>query len=151
MGTVRRRRTVTVHLPGDGPTPRRKTCKEAVVLRPAPTPPSGDLVYVGDGTLAGINCVIDGRHGTTTGVWREGGHIDAVFVKLDEGPMLHCLVSRQLPDGRPDHRRVIKSREVNRDQFDQIIGADEYRRDCGWRDTEPLGPDPDQPGRGVSL
>lgn len=93
----------------------------------------GDLVYVGDGSLTGLNCIIGGRHGRTTGVWRKGGTIDAVFVKLDAGPMLHCPVSRELPEGRADQRRVIGSREVNRDEFDRLIGADEYRRDCGWR------------------
>lgn len=142
---TRRRRIVTVHLPGDGPNPGRRTARAPASVAPLPAAdePSGDLVYVGDGTLAGLNCTIAGRHGTTTGVWRDGRGIDAVFVKLDEGPMLHCLVSRQVPDGRPEYRRVIKVREVDRDEFDRIIGADEYRQDCGWRGLEPLGPDPD--------
>lgn len=101
-------------------------------------------MYVGDGSLTGLNCSIGGRHGMTTGVWRKNGHIDSVFVKLDEGPMLHCLVSRVPVGERGELRRVISSREVDRDEFDRIIGADEYRRDCGWRGLAPLGPDPDR-------
>lgn len=96
-----------------------------------------DLVYIGtDGSITGTNCTIGGRHGMVTGAWRARGEIDAVFVLLDSGPLLHCPVSRVPVPGRPGWRAVLSSREVNRDQFDRIIGADEYRRDCGWRAGE---------------
>jgi hypothetical protein len=94
---------------------------------------TGDLVYVGDGSLTGTNCIIGGRHGMVTGVWPSQARIDAVFVKLDDGPMLHCPVSRVPAGERGAHRVVLSSQEVDRDQFDRIIGADEFRRDCGWR------------------
>lgn len=79
------------------------------------------------------NCDIDGRHGQVTGIWRDARGIDAVFVKLDEGPMLHCAVSRTPVGERGQWRDVVRVREVDRDAFDRIIGADEFRTSCGWR------------------
>lgn len=90
----------------------------------------GDRVYVGS---TPTNCTIDGRHGQVTGVWRDARGIEAVFVKLDDGPMLHCRVSRTPSGERGQWREVIGSLEVDRDAFDRIIGADEFRVSCGWR------------------
>lgn len=89
-----------------------------------------DRVYI---ETVPTNCIVNGAHGQVTGTWLRAGHVDAVFVKLDDGPMLHCYVSRQPIGERGQWREVISSQVVDRDQFDRIIGADEFRRDCGWR------------------
>lgn len=89
-----------------------------------------DLVYV---ETVPTNCVIGGRHGQVTGIWRDARGIEAVFVKLDDGPMLHCPVARTPVGDRLQWREAISSREVDREAFDRIIGADEFRTSCGWR------------------
>lgn len=94
---------------------------------------STDVVWTGS---TPTNCTINGRHGQVTGVWPSHHRIDAVFVKLDDGPMLHCPVVN-VP-GEDNKRRVVSAREVDRDEFDAIIGADEFRRSCGWWGTAPL-------------
>lgn len=80
------------------------------------------------------NCTVGGRHGQVTGIWRDARGIEAVFVKVDNGPMLHCYVGRTPIGERGKWRSVISCREVDRDAFDRIVGADEYRNSCGWRD-----------------
>lgn len=79
------------------------------------------------------NCHIGGQSGQVTGIWRDAKGICAVFVKLDDGPMLHCEVSRVPAGERGAWREVTQSRAIDRDEFDRIIGADDFRKSCGWR------------------
>jgi hypothetical protein len=101
----------------------------------------------------GITVFLNGERGTTTEFHTVRGEMLGVFVKLDRGAMLYVRTGElvavcscgadvlgqsehnvhcNLPAGRKVERTIVEVREIDRDEFDRIVGLDELRRSFGW-------------------
>lgn len=74
--------------------------------------------------------VAGGERGTTTAIDHYGA-----FVRLAERDAIFYieLGDRYDKDGKPlTHRKVLSAREIDRDEFDQIVGISKMRVEMGW-------------------
>lgn len=100
-------------------------------------PRTTETIYV---EVAGTTAHVAGQRGTVRGFHREGGRIVGVFVRLDAemsgaqdgGAMLYVRTGASL-GSRGQHREVLDWRVIDRDEFDQITGLADVRREMGWR------------------
>ena len=93
-----------------------------------------DHIYTG---VPGTTCYIGGERGAVTAFQYRGGDKVGAFVQLVERPaMLHLDLSL---DVAPDSiAPVLAAREIDRDEFDRLIGVPDFRHDFGWREPEPI-------------
>jgi hypothetical protein len=90
----------------------------------------GDRVYV---ESMGTTCYVGGERGIATEVHTVRHRIEGAFVSLDERPVVLYV---KLADPVSEHgswREVVSSREVDRDEFDRIVGLDVLRAELGWK------------------
>lgn len=73
---------------------------------------------------------VNGERGIVRGVTRALGHVSGAFVRLDEREaMLYVELVHSDEEG---WMKVTSSREIDRDEFDQLTGLAGARRDMGW-------------------
>lgn len=101
------------------------------------TETTGCTVILGDqrGTLTELHHEGVGDHRRTVGAFvRLDGPVDAEGRCIAQGPMLYVTLGKVTGNRGQDHE-VTGWRVVTRDDFDHIVGIEDFRASCGWRET----------------
>ena len=87
-----------------------------------------DLVYV---AVKGTNVHTAIGHGQVTQVLHRGGAVSGVIVRLDEGGTAYITTGARTGE-RDGWAFIDHVRRITRDEFDDLTGLTDARREMGW-------------------